>query len=114
MSRISTLPRTTNKHGRVRSDDALVYEASSIVRSVILRYKRYSAAGGFHADFRWFKDHLDDDDALTQRVLTSAGFAPDERGSWVWRRGVWPLAKVTDMDALGDALVTLVDVHRPV
>lgn len=111
---LGRLPVTKNKNGgRVRGDNALIYEASAVIRAVITRQKRWSAAGGFHADFDWFQRHLDDDPVLTQRVLTGAGFATNEHGSWVWRRGRWALSKVTDMSALGDALVTLVDHHRP-
>lgn len=69
---------------------------------------------GFHVDVDWIKRHLDDDEVLAQRVLTGAGFAPNESGSWVWRGGNFPLSKITDLDTLGDALVNLVDIHRPV
>lgn len=106
--------KTFRRGKRVRNDDALVYEASAVIRAVIHRYKRYAAAGGFHADLAWFQHHLDDDPVLTQRVLTGAGFATNERGAWVWKRGRWPLSAVTDMETLGDTLVTLVDHHRPV
>ncbi|WP_128910601.1 hypothetical protein [Tropicibacter alexandrii] len=108
------LPITKNNNGeRVRNDNALVYEAASVLRGIITRQKRWSAAGGFRADFDWFKRHLDEDEVLTQKVLTAAGFALNKSGDWVWRRGVWPLSKVADLADLGDALVSLVDIHRP-
>ncbi|MBY6056820.1 hypothetical protein [Leisingera daeponensis] len=111
---VGRLPTTKNKIGeRVRSDNALVYEAASVLRGIITRQKRWSAAGGFHADFGWFQRHLDEDGVLTQKVLTAAGFALDKEGCWTWRGGLWPLSKVTDLDDLGDALVNLVDIHRP-
>lgn len=112
--RIGRLPTTINKSGaRVRNDNALVYEAASVLRGIITRQKRWSAAGGFYADFGWFQRHLDEDEVLTQKVLTAAGFALNKDGRWVWRDGLWPLTKVTDLDDLGDTLVNLVDIHRP-
>lgn len=111
---LGRLPTTINKSGaRVRNDNALVYEAAAVLRGIITRQKRWSAAGGFHADAAWFQRHLDEDEVLTQKVLTASGFSLDKDGRWVWRGGLWPLSKVTDLDDLGDALVNLVDIHRP-
>ena len=110
---LGRLPVTHNRHGvRVRSDDVLVYEASAVLRAIITRHRRHGIMG-FYVDVDWLKKHLDDDEFLTQRVLTGAGFAPNEEGRWTWRGGALPLSKVTNLDEFGDALVSIVDVHRP-
>lgn len=111
---LGRLPTTRTRHGvRILGDEVLVREAASVLRSVVTRHPRW-AGMGFHVDMEWLKRHLDDDEILAQRVLTGAGFAPDSDGRWTWRAGNRPLSRVTDLDALGDALVNLVDIHRPV
>lgn len=111
------LPETKifDRHGqRKRGDDALAYEASSMLQGVVNRYPRYRSCGGLNVSFNWLKAHLDDDVSLTTRVLTSAGFVPGEDGKWCWRQGAWPISKVVNMESLGDALADVVDFHRPV
>lgn len=99
---------------RIYGDNALVHEASSIISGIIAHAGgRWRAAGGFHANFDWFRDHLDDDAELAARVLTRAGFTK-RNGEWRWgHRGVWCLSNITDLDGLGDILVDVVDRHRP-
>lgn len=111
---LGRLPATRDRHGaRILGDEVLVREAASVLRSVVTRHPRW-ARMGFHVDVEWLKSHLDDDEVLAQRVLTGAGFAPDSDGRWTWRSGGRSLSKVTDLHALGDALVNLVNIHRPV
>lgn len=111
---LGRLPTTKNKSGeRVRSDNALVYEVSAILRGAMQRHKRYLISGGFRIDVGWLKRHLDDDDLLTRRVLLNSGFCLDKDGDWVHRGGAWKLENVVDMVALGDLIADLVDIHRP-
>ena len=109
------LPRSLDRNGeRVYGDNHLVHEAATIIRGTINSAgHRWKAAGGFHADYDWLRSHLDEDNDLTARVLAQAGFIR-KNGVWLWGRGVWSFSKITDLDALGDLLVTAVNTHRPI
>ncbi|WP_152474019.1 hypothetical protein [Roseovarius sp. THAF9] len=91
----------------------MVTELAIVLRSAVERIPRFRSLG-FYVPFKWAVVHLDDDPDLARKVLSAANFVPDTEGRWVWRRGLYPLSKVTDMNVLGDTLVSVVDFHRPI
>ena len=80
-----------------------------MIRNAVTRRPRFRTMG-FRVNFDHLMRHLDDDEALTRRVLLDAGFTPVDDGERSWRAGANLLE-----DSLGfDALVAVVDFHRPV
>ncbi|SEK54781.1 hypothetical protein SAMN05421666_1031 [Roseovarius nanhaiticus] len=94
-------------------ESALVEELAAVLRNVVTRLPRFRITG-VSIPFAWAAAHMDDDTHLARRVLLSAGFTPDDADNWRWRRGGRSIFEIIDSDALGDTLVDIIDVHRPI
>ena len=108
------MPRTLDKDGKRRVGEfALVAELAAILRGAITQQRRFRSTG-LTVPFAWACAHMDNDEDLTRRALVAAGCSPGPDGNWFWRYQGMPLSRAADLDALGDALTSAVDFHRPV
>lgn len=97
----------------IRGEKDLVEELAVILRNAVTRLPRFRVLG-VSVPFAWLCAHCDDDPALARLALLAAGFTPDDGDNWHWRRGMMSIFEIIDSDVLGDTLVDIVDVHRPI
>lgn len=72
-----------------------------------------AALVGYHHPFESFTEMLDEDPALTRRVLVRAGWFPIENGFWAIGKGKNPLSRGVDIDALSMGFEMILDQYRP-